>query len=220
MKTVAFIPIKLNSERLPSKNVKAFKNGKPLIHYILETATITSSIDELYVYCSSEKIINYLPSTVKYLKRPECLDLSTTSITEVITSFTETIQADTYVLLHATAPFIKAESINKGILAVSDGTFDSAFPVTVNHEFLWIDGKPNYNVKNIPRTQDLEPFYIETTGFYIFTSELAKQKRRIGDRPFFIEVSKIEATDINDPVDFEIADAIYNYIVKRDEIVL
>lgn len=35
MKTVTFVPIKLNNERLPEKNIKKFTNGKPLISYIL-----------------------------------------------------------------------------------------------------------------------------------------------------------------------------------------
>ena len=214
VKVVAFVPIKLNSERVPNKNIKAFTNGKPLINYILNTALNVSNIGELYVYCSSERIQDYLPPHVKFLRRPEYLDLSSTGILEVIKCFTETIPADIYALLHATAPFVKAETIEIGVSAVSSGNFDSAFPVTANHEFLWVDGNPNYDTRNIPRTQDLKPFYIETSGFFIFTNELARKKRRIGDNPFLIEVSKIEATDIDNPIDFEIADAIYNFIIK------
>ena len=37
MKTVAFVPIKMNNERLPEKNTKEFSNGRPLISYVLET---------------------------------------------------------------------------------------------------------------------------------------------------------------------------------------
>ena len=37
MKTVAFVPVKLNNERLPGKNTKPFHNGDPLICYILRT---------------------------------------------------------------------------------------------------------------------------------------------------------------------------------------
>ena len=29
MKTVAFVPVKLNNERLPGKNTKPFHNGNP-----------------------------------------------------------------------------------------------------------------------------------------------------------------------------------------------
>ena len=34
MKTVALIPIKLSSERLPGKNTKPFFDGTPLMHFI------------------------------------------------------------------------------------------------------------------------------------------------------------------------------------------
>lgn len=44
MKTVAFIPIKMNNERLPGKNTKGFSNGRPLISYILETLNQTNGI--------------------------------------------------------------------------------------------------------------------------------------------------------------------------------
>ena len=34
MKIVAFVPVKLNNERLPGKNTKPFTNGDPLISYM------------------------------------------------------------------------------------------------------------------------------------------------------------------------------------------
>ena len=53
---------------------------------------------------------------------------------------------------------------------------------------------------------------METTGLYIFTKEVIQNRRsRIGVKPFMIEVTKQEATDINDPEDFVIADAINEY---------
>ena len=47
MKTVAFVPIKLNSERLPMKNIRPFTNGQPLISYILKTLLTVKEIDEI-----------------------------------------------------------------------------------------------------------------------------------------------------------------------------
>ena len=44
MKTVAFVPVKLNNERLPGKNTKPFHNGDPLICYILRTLLKTISL--------------------------------------------------------------------------------------------------------------------------------------------------------------------------------
>lgn len=73
-KVVAFVPMKLNNERLPGKNTKAFKGGKPLLTYILNTLTKVEGIDETYVYCSNEEVKKYLPNGIKFLKRSESLD--------------------------------------------------------------------------------------------------------------------------------------------------
>lgn len=209
-KVVAFVPIKLNSERVPGKNIRKFSNGKPLIKYILTTISEIEIIDEVYVYCSSDKIKEYLPDNVKFLKRDPYYDLSTTSFNEVLSSFANEIEASIYVLTHATAPFIKKESIEIAIKQVLSHDYDSALAVTKMQEFIWKNNKPfNYNVESIPRTQDLEPLFIETCGLYVYTRELIlKENRRIGYNPFLVEVSKIEACDINIEEDFIIADAI------------
>lgn len=219
MKIVAFVPIKLNNERFPNKNITPFKNGEPLIYYILNTLKKVKNLDEIYVYCSDESICKYLPNGVKFLKREKYLDLQTTSFNEVLTTFANIIDADFYVLTHATAPFISAESIEKGINAVLTNKYDSALSVTKLQEFLWKDNKPfNYDVNKIPRTQDLEPLYTETCGLYIYNKNLInKEKRRIGHSPYLIEVSKIEACDINTKEDFIIADAIFNsYFINNN----
>ncbi|MDR1001416.1 MAG: acylneuraminate cytidylyltransferase family protein [Clostridiales bacterium] len=208
MKTIAFIPIKLNNERLPGKNIKLLHN-KPLISYILETALKVRSFDSVYVWCSNEGICDYLPQGVKLLKRAEYLDLSNTSITAVISEFVQAVPADVYALMHATAPYTSAESVEKGINAIVSGEYDCSFSVTKHNEFLWQDGKPNYDTRDIPRTQDLDPFFIETTGFYIFKRELITENgSRIGNKPMLVEVSKLEAIDINEQVDFELAQAL------------
>lgn len=210
MKVVAFVPVKLNNERCPGKNTKAFSNGKPLISYILNTLTKVSSVDEIYVYCSDEAIVEYLPDGVRFLKRDPYLDLSTTSFNEVLTRFADDVDADVYVLTHATAPFISAQTFEKAIAAVTSGEYDSALSVKKLQEFLWKDGKPfNYDVEHIPRTQDLEPLYTETCGMYVYEKSLIQQeKRRIGHRPYLVEVSEIEACDVNTPGDFVLADAL------------
>ena len=78
-------------------------------------------------------------------------------------------------------------------------------------------GKPfNYELNNIPRTQDLPALYEETSGFYIYRSNVMTDlNRRIGDKPFIVEVGEIESVDIDEAEDFMIADAIYNYRLQQ-----
>lgn len=220
MKIVAVVPIKLNSVRLPNKNIKCFTNGDPLCSYILSTLKRVDGIDDVYVFCSNEDIKNYLPNGVKYLKRSESLDQNTTKINEVLKAFSDEVPADIYVMTHTTAPFIKSESIKKGLDAVKSGLYDSAFAVKTIQDFMWDDNGPtNYSLNNIPRTQDLKPFYLETSGFYIYKREIIdKLYRRIGNKPFLVSVSEIESVDIDEKEDFDLANAIFNgmKVIKND----
>lgn len=219
MKTIAVVPMKLNNRRLPQKNTKRFTGGKPLCYYILKTMLTVVGVDEVYVYCSNPDIRKFLPKGVHYLQRSEKLDLDTTSMTEVLRCFAETVSADVYVMSHATAPFIKKESIEKGLQAVLSGMYDSSFAVKRVQDFMWLDGKPlNYELNKIPRTQDLPTMYAETSGFYIYKKDVVMRlNRRIGEKPFMVEVGEIESIDIDEAEDFLIADAVYNHIGRKRE---
>lgn len=220
MKIVAVVPMKLNNQRLPKKNIKQFTDGNPLCQYILTSLSKCSKINEIYVYCSDPNIKKYLIHGVKYLERDKSLDSDKTKMNDVLYSFANDVPADIYVMAHTTAPFVYQSSIEKGIDAVLNGTYDSAFSVKKLQDFVWKDGKPlNYDLGNIPRTQDLNPIYMETSGFYIYRSEIIKKmKRRIGEKPYLVEVSNIESCDIDENEDFIIADAIHYYLkMKRDE---
>lgn len=216
MKTIAIVPMKLNNRRLPQKNTKPFTNGKPLCYYILSTLLKVEGIDEVYVYCSNPDIRDFIPEGVKYLKRSESLDQDTTKMNEVLKCFAADVPADIYVMTHTTAPFVKVESIKKGLDAVVSGEYDSSFAAKKLQDFLWKDGVPfNYELDNIPRTQDLSPLYEETSGFYIYEKTVMTELgRRIGNNPYIVEVGEIESVDIDEAEDFMIADAIYNYLFK------
>jgi CMP-N-acetylneuraminic acid synthetase len=218
MKTIAVVPMKLNNERLPNKNTKAFDNGKPLCYYILSTLLNVKGIDELYVYCSNPKIQDYIPAGVKYLPRSESLDQSTTKMNEVLKCFAADVDADIYVMSHVTSPFVTSTSIEQALAKVQSGEYDSAFAVQQVQEFMWKDNQPfNYDLTNIPRTQDLPKLLVETSGFYIYEKKIiTDHHRRIGFKPYLQEVSKIEATDIDEEEDFKIANAIYNYLLRED----
>lgn len=222
MKIIAVVPMKLNNRRLPQKNTKPFTNGKPLCYYILSTLLAVDDIDEVYVYCSNPDIQEYIPDGVKYLRRSETLDQDTTKMNEVLQCFANEVPADIYVMTHTTAPFISEESIQKGLDTVKSGEYDSSFAAKKLQDFLWKDGKPfNYELDNIPRTQDLPPLYEETSGFYIYKADVMTQfNRRIGNHPFIVEIGEIESVDIDEPEDFVIADAIYNhlYAAKQETI--
>lgn len=219
MKTIAVVPMKLNNERLPNKNTKKFDNGQPLCYYILDTLLKVNGIDEIYVYCSNPKIQDYIPRGIKYLKRKESLDTSQTKMNEVLKCFAEDVKADIYLMTHATSPFVSSDSMQIALSKVMFGEYDSALAVQKIQEFLWKDRKPlNYDLTNIPRTQDLPILYIETNGFYIYKKEIIlEHNRRIGFKPYLKEVSKIESIDIDEYEDFQIANAVFNMVSLKNK---
>ncbi|MGI6501352.1 MAG: cytidylyltransferase domain-containing protein [Anaerostipes sp.] len=216
MKTVALIPIKLGSKRVPGKNIKPFYDGTPLMHFIQKACLEAKLIDEIYVYCSDEAVKDYILSGVKFLKRPEYLNGDNINANDFIREFMKTVQADIYVNTHTTSPFAKSETIDDCIRHVANGEYDSAFCAEGLRTFMWEDGKPiNFDPDHFPRTQDLPLIYGETSIAYVFTKEsFEKHNRRLGSHPYIKEVDKIEAMDIDYLEDFEICDAIYRRMNK------
>ena len=209
MKTVAFVPIRLNSQRVSGKNLRLL-GGEPLMCHILRTLTRVEGINEVYVFCSDERIVELLPEGVRFLKRSAELDRDTTLGREIYDAFTARVEANLYVLAHATSPFIRPETIAGALDKVRSGEYDSAFSAEKIQTFAWYEGRPlNYALDNIPRTQTIEPVYIETSAFFIFPRELwCAHHRRIGDRPYMAVVERVEGLDIDYPEDFAMAEII------------
>lgn len=209
MKTVAFVPIRLNSQRVVGKNLRPL-GGRPMMTYLLQSLAAAKNIDQVYVYCSSREVEQYLPEGVKLLLRDERLDSNTTLGAEIYDAFVSQVEADIYILAHATSPFIRTSTIEQAVAKVASGEHDSAFSAERIQTFTWWQGKPlNYSLENIPRTQELEPIYVETSAFFVFEREVwTEQHRRIGDKPYVAVTDRIESIDIDNPDDFTLAEAI------------
>lgn len=219
-KIVAFVPIKLNNERTPGKNLKQFYDGTPLIQCILKTLKKMEFLDEIYVFCSDSEIKDYLIPGVEFLERPKYLDKNTATPQDIIREFMKKVDADIYMVSHATSPFVTKQHLEECIEAVLSEEHDSAFTGEKIQRLLWSEkGKPlNFNPENIPRTQDLPPIYSEVSAAYVFEKNtFLKMNRRIGITPKIVEVSGIECVDIDYPEDFEIASALYKEILVHEQ---
>ena len=209
MRRVAFVPIRLNSQRVEGKNLREL-GGRPLMAYLLESLAAARNIDKVYVYCSNPAIVEYLPEGVEWLQRDERLDQNTTLGEEIYDAFTREVEADIYILAHATSSFIRTATIEQAVRSVESGEYDSAFSAERVQTFAWWQGRPlNYSLQHVPRTQDLEPLYVETSAFFVFRAEVwREQHRRIGQKPYMAVTDRIESMDIDDPDDFLLAEAI------------
>lgn len=217
MKVVSFIPIKLNNQRLPGKNTMLL-NGRPVCDYIFESISNIDTINEKYVYCSDETIKPYIKpyeaKGLKFLKRDRYLDGYQIKGLEIIDRFVREVDADIYVLTHVTQPFTKSCSIKEALKKVISGEYDSSFSAVVLQDYMWMNGKPfNYDMKNIVRTQDLDPIYMETGAFFIFRKEVFTELgQRIGNKPYIYEIDQFEAVDIDTAEDFKFAKAVAMYL--------
>jgi CMP-N-acetylneuraminic acid synthetase len=204
-----FVPIKFNSQRLPNKMLLPLGNKLLCEHIFYTLLEVKKVIDiEIFCFCSDEKIKDYLPKGVVFLKRDRNLDRNETKGMEIYNSFLNLVtNGDIYVLCHATSPFLKAESIIEGLNNMINNNYDSALSVSRVQTFCWYKNKPlNYNLDNIIKTQDIEPVLYETSAFFMFKKQiLTEHNRRIGFNPYFVETDRIESIDIDEEQDYELA---------------
>lgn len=217
-KVVAVIPIKLNNQRLPGKNVRQL-GEKVLCQYLFDTIRHVENIDEIYVFCSDESIRKYIPEEIHFLKRPKELDADTIKSKDILRKFIDMVDADIYALAHVTQPFITAETIREAIEKVKEEAYDSAFVARQIREFAWYNGQPiNYSLTDVVRTQELQPIYVEGELF-VFEKDVFIQKgQRIGKNPWIQSSGWKESVCIDDMEDFEMAEAIIE-LEKKSEII-
>jgi len=218
MKLAALVPMRHHSQRVPGKNYRPLA-GKPLFHHILETLLAVPEIDTLMVDTDSEPVMDgvrrFFP-TVKLIQRPEHLRADDVPINDILLHDTAQVNADFYLQTHSTTPLLKPETVSRAIQALFTNypVYDSLFSVTRLQTRLYFqDGHPvNHNPLELIQTQDLPPVYEENSCLYLFIREnLLRKHHRIGDKPFMFEIEAAEAWDIDEELDFEIAD----FLMKR-----
>ena len=213
---VALVPMRHHSERVPRKNYRDFA-GRPLYTRILETLLDVKAIDEIVINTDSPTIIegirnNY--SSVRIIERPEELCGGDTPMNDVLMYDTGIIDADFYLQTHSTNPLLRAETIQDAIERFLEAypTYDSLFSVTPVQTRLWDElARPvNHNENILLRTQDLPLLYEENSCIYLFTREILEERRnRIGRRPILFEIDAEEAIDIDEEIDFTVAEEIF-----------
>lgn len=214
-RTVAIVPMRHNSERVRGKNYRPLA-GVPLYHYIIRTLIVVSEVDLIVVDTDSEFIAGdcaaHFPD-VHVLTRPQHLRDGSIPMNDVLQNTVDQIDADIVLQTHSTNPFLKSATISNALRLFTDpgSDFDSVFSVTRLQARLWdADTHPvNHDPSVLLRTQDLNPLFIENSCFFIFTPELLRERgNRIGSRPLMVEMSALEAVDIDTEDDFALAAAI------------
>ena len=220
-KIVALVPMRHHSERVPGKNYRSFA-GRPLYHHIIDSLLSCPIIDEVVIDTDSPVIFEdsaeHFPE-VRLIERPKKLRADTIPTNEVLLHDVSEIEADFYLQTHSTNPLLQTETITQAIDDFLNNypIYDSLFSVTRLQTRLWNQlGQPiNHNPAILERTQDLPPVYEENSNIYIFSrATLENRRNRLGERPLMFEIDALEAYDIDEELDFQIAEFLYT---KREQ---
>lgn len=214
--TVALIPARGASKRLPRKNIRLF-NGEPLIYWICKSAQ-ESDIDIGYVSTEDaviKKIVDDFGfSKIKTIDRDLKTCTDTASTISVIDDFSGRVEWDELVLLQVPCPLLKPAHINKGLAFRSAFKYDSIVSVVRQNRFIWTDeGGPKYDINNRPRTQDYQGILIECGAMYITSKESYDNNHNfLGGKIGMLELPEYMYTEIDTELDFNIVESLANDI--------
>lgn len=215
-RVIALLPMRHASVRVPGKNYRPFA-GRPLYHHIVEALLACPRIERIVIDTDSELLradaAEHFP-TVTVLERPPHLRADTVPMNDVLLNTIGQVEAEFYLQTHSTNPLLRAASIDRAVGRFLEAypIHDSLFSVTRLQTRLWdqLSRPVNHNAAILLRTQDLPPIYEENSCLYIFTGDTLRQRHnRIGERPLLFDVERLEAMDIDEELDFKVAEFLY-----------
>ncbi|MDX1579926.1 MAG: acylneuraminate cytidylyltransferase family protein, partial [Gemmatimonadota bacterium] len=205
--TVALMPLKAHSERVPGKNFRDLA-GKPLFRWMLDTLLSVEAIDAVVINTDARALLlehglREGPRVVLRDRAPElCGDM--VSMNRVLADDVGATDAERYLMTHVTNPLLGAQTIREALSRFEASDHDSLFSVTrVQTRFYRADLSPvNHDPALLQRTQDLEPWFEENSCLYVFGREsFLASGARIGARPMMFETPRLESIDIDEPAD-------------------
>ena len=226
MKNLAIIPARSGSKGLKDKNIRIL-NGKPLLAYTIDAAKESGLFDEILVSTDSEEyaeIAKQYGASVPFLRDSE-LSGDNASSWDVVKDVLEKLKKfgrefDTVALLQPTSPLRSASDIINGYNIFNEKSANFVVAVCeIDHSPLWSNTIPsdgslvnfiNSDVAKTPR-QDLPVYYRINGALYIIKTEYLIDSRNLyGDRSFSIIMKRENSIDIDEELDFLIAE----YLIK------
>jgi CMP-N-acetylneuraminic acid synthetase len=216
MKTIAIIPARGGSKRIPKKNTQQLGELPLLAHSILYAQKNSKIIDEIYVSTDDSEIKEIaLQYGAKVIDRPISISGDLEPTVSALKHVLESIESmvENVVLLQPTNPLRPQDLLNETFEKYQNENSDSLFTVSRNHQKL---GKIEdsrflpYNYSIGQRSQDLEPLFFENGLLYITKASLILNNIIISENAFPFEVNHIFAqVDIDTPDDLDYARYLY-----------
>ncbi|MFZ6664788.1 pseudaminic acid cytidylyltransferase [Peijinzhouia sedimentorum] len=230
MKNLAIIPARGGSKRIPGKNIKAFL-GKPIIAYSIEVALKSGLFDEVMVSTDDDAIAEMAKkygAKVPFFRSPKNADdFATTAevLVEVIDEYKRIDKRFAMACcLYPTAPFVTPLQLQNAHSRMIDEELDSIYPVVpfsypIQRALRINDGRlgfvnPEFSTV---RSQDLQKAYMDAGQFYFFQVDaFLKSKSLLMPKTGAMIISELTAQDIDNEVDWKLAEMKYSLINKQD----
>jgi len=216
-KLTAVVAVRKGSQRIPNKNITPFGDSN-LLEMKLNLLKKIETIDEIVVNSDCDDMLaigkKYGCSIHKREDHYASSIVNNSDFHEHIAKVTDT---DFIFLAPTCSPFISAETHEKAIIEFLFKEHDSLTSIDVIKNHLWMNDEPlNYNLNNVPNSQDLPDVKRLNYGISIITRESMLENRSlIGNNPGFYELDHFESVDVDTPFDFFIAEQINNKYFKK-----
>ena len=211
-KVIAMVPVRAGSTRVPNKNIRPFGDTS-LLQLKLKLLKEVDGIKQIIVSTDcqiSAEIACKQGAKVKW--RNKYYAGSDITNDQHWLHIAETTPGDIVFFAQVCNPLLKVSSMQKGLNSfLSSDTHDSLNSVSAEKKFLWQNGKPmNYDVSVTPKSQDLPDIVSLNFGITIIKKQIMMERKNVvGYNPSFFELDKVESIDIDDLIDFKIAELIY-----------
>lgn len=222
-KLVALMPMRHSSERVKGKNYRPFGDGRPLFQHMLDVLVGTEGIDKVVIDTDSPVVAEICGRDypqVQVLDRPAWLRDGATPMNAVLLHDISMVESEFYLQTHSTNPLLTRETLQRAVdtFFANYPIHDTLFSVTRLQTRLWdqLARAVNHNPAILLRTQDLPPIYEENSCVYIFSKDnLVERQNRIGLRPYMFEMDPFEAVDIDEEINFSVAEAIFDTMRRK-----
>lgn len=210
---VAFVHAKAHSERLPGKNMLPL-GGVPLVVHAVRAAMEADLVDEVVIDSDSPAILDAGHRYgAKMLQRPPHLaNNRTTGDDLAYWQASHVPGAEAIVQVVPTSPFIQPSTIGRAVNMLRLAGVDSVVGVRSERLYLWQDGAPAYQQNGrLPNSNELRQTTWETTGLYVVRTDyaLANERRVNPKKTGLVQLSQVEAIDINTPDEYEFARVVW-----------
>lgn len=220
MKIVGVFGVRSGSLRVENKNLRPFA-GSNLIELKIKQLKRISRLDEIVVNSNNEEMLDIARKHgCTAVKRSEYYATNTVPANEMYRNIAENCPGDLFVYATATNPLLKDETIDTLLdIFLQQNEFDSINTTHSIKEFLVKDNKPhNFSLDKVPRSQDLPDISALNFAVNILKKDtMIAQSHVVGKKPLFYTIDTLEATDIDEILDFEFAEFMYLKRLKEKE---